>query len=115
MRAKYFVVTALTLVAAIGVGAWILADQNGSDMDVTVDTPAASIGIPAPETGGLTPLAPETQVETDGDGKLPDEVLYIEGEPRQDPNAIEDLPIEGAGMLVPGFEGEVTDMIVEIQ
>lgn len=58
-----------------------------------------------PETGGLTPLAPEDMPEPDPS----DQVLFIDDEPV---TPFEGDDVEGAGMAVPGFEGEADEMVV---
>ena len=73
-------------------------------------------GADTPQTGGLTPLAPQGIQEPD----LPDPVLFIDGEPVTpfdggvNVPAVEDGVEAGSGMTVPGFEGEVAETVVEI-
>lgn len=73
-------------------------------------------GPDTPETGGLTPLAPQEMQGPD----LSNEDLFIDDEPvtpfpgSGDEAAIEDGVDAGSGMAVPGFEGDVAETIVEV-
>ncbi len=90
MRRSLAFFAGLALAVAIGIGA-----VNGA-----TDTPGV---------GGLTPLAPTDSSES---GPL-DQDLFIDGEPVTPFDDGEPADLEGSGMAVPGFEGDVGETVVE--
>ncbi len=73
-------------------------------------------GPATPETGGLTPLAPQGIEEPDS----ADQVPFIDDEPVTPfVDDADEAPIDGgieagSGMAVPGFEGDITETVVEV-
>ncbi len=93
MKRKFTFVVGLGLAVAIGIGTGAI---NG----------AAEL----PELGELSPLAPQGATDSGSN----DQVLFIDDEPETpyiDGPGTEVL--DGSGMVVPGFEGDVEDTVVE--
>ncbi len=93
MRRSVTSLTGLALAVGLGIGAGAIGGAADS-----------------PELAGLTPLAPIDAPEPDSESPE----LFIDGEPVTPYDGDKGATLDGAGMVLPGFEGSVDDTVVEI-
>ena len=127
MEKKKIAMWAVFLAVGAGTAFGVQSAWPGNEASAAADPAGPATGIMVPQTGGDLSTAPDMVTEGEDDGLLPDEVLYISDEPKYDITSrepqgipeladcigIEEPPVVGSGMMVPGFDGDAMDMVVE--
>ena len=126
MKKKTIAIWAVVLGVAVGTAFGVHTAWPGDEVNAHGDPEGPTSGMLVPQTGGELPTVSDMVIEGEYEGLLPDEVLYVDDEPKydvtsrepqelpelQDCIGIEEETVLGSEMMVPGFEGEVADMVV---